>query len=179
MFSPPSKNEVTCMGEPNVMNVECISYEIPVTAKIAIADALINFARMEAAAEALVWELTGPAYPDGKALTPSDTTQKFAAAELLVEHHLGEIASRLLPDDFWLAARELCVSRDQIAHGFWFMVDETVPVAAYTGPVLGERFTIEHLKAVSEECDKERSYLEGLIDAREVRDPNHIRKPPS
>jgi hypothetical protein len=162
------------MGEPDVMGMECISYEIPVTAKIAIADALINFARMEAAAEALVWELTGP---DGKALTRTDTTQKIAAAELLVERHLGEIASRLLPDDFWMAARELCVSRDQIAHGFWFMVDRTVPVAApfrpkgHKGPILGERFTIERLKAISEECDKERSYLEGLIDAREARDP--------
>lgn len=165
------------MDEPTVMGVECISYEIPVTAKIAIADALINFARMEAAAEALVWKLTGAPYPDGKALTPTDTTQKFAAAELLVERHLGEIALRLLPDDFWMAARELCVSRDQIAHGFWFMVDRTVPVAApfrpkgHKGPIPGERFTIERLKAISEECDKGRSYLEGLIDAHEARDP--------
>jgi hypothetical protein len=165
------------MGEPNVMGLECISYEIPVTVKIAIADALINFARMEAAAEALVWELTGAAYPDGNALTPTDTTQKFAAAELLVERHLGEIALRLLPDDFWLAARELCVSRDKIAHGFWFMVDGTVPVAAsfrpksHKGPTLGERFTIERLKAISEECDRGRSYLEGLIDARVAREP--------
>jgi hypothetical protein len=77
------------MGEPNVMGLEYISYEIPVTTKIAIADALINFAGVEAAADALVWELTGAAYPDGKAITPTDTTQRFAAAELLVEHHLG------------------------------------------------------------------------------------------
>jgi hypothetical protein len=159
------------VDEPTVMSVECISYEIPIAVKIAIADALINFAKMEAAAEALVWKLTGAPYPDGKTLAPTDTTQKFAAAELLVERHLGEIALRLLPDDFWMAARELCVSRDQIVHGFWLMVDRTVPVAApfrpkgHKGPLPGERFTIERLKAISEECDRGRSYLEGLIDA--------------
>jgi hypothetical protein len=111
------------MGEPNVAGVECISYEIPVTAKIAIADALINFARMEAAAEALVWELTGYACRDGKAFTPTDTTQKFPAAEVLVERYLGEIASRLLPDDFWIGLGSCAFQEIRLltGSGSWWM----------------------------------------------------------
>lgn len=129
---------------------------------------------MEAAIEVLIRSL-GPDSPEGKPLTQMNVRQKLAAAEELVERHLSDVASCLLPDDFWMTARDLCDSRDQIARSDWAKSNEAATLAVSFEPrsldvePRHERFIIERVNAIAQECDRGRSYLGGLIDAYAAR----------
>jgi hypothetical protein len=149
--------------------------------EIAVAEILVKFDRMEAAAELLI-RLFPPATPEGKPLVPTDVRQKFSAAEELVERHLSDIASWLLPDDFWMTARDLCDSRDRVACNDWLTSNELGLLAVSFEPRshdvhrTAEGSTIERLHALARECDRGRSYFGGLIDAVVARQQSLIGK---
>jgi hypothetical protein len=49
-----------------------VTHGVPDAVKILIADAVLDFAAMEAAVEVFIWEMTGLSFDDGRMLVRSD-----------------------------------------------------------------------------------------------------------
>ena len=84
-FDIGSKYEGFMVDTRSVDDMTKVSHNIPDEVKIAIADALIAFNRMDAASEALIWALTGLSFQDGKLLIGMDTRPKLAILKKLIE----------------------------------------------------------------------------------------------
>jgi hypothetical protein len=148
-----------------------ISVGVPPHIKIAIADALMEFASMEAAVEVLIWELTGLSFDDGRKLTKLDASVKIELAKDLSEKY-GVTAPAVAKGTptMWGAMRNLLPPRNQIAHGMWVMIDLKIPAAAsYRIPsepdkIAADSFPIERLEAIASQSRRIRECLDHMID---------------
>jgi len=149
-----------------------ISAGVPDEVKIAIADALMEFAAMEAVLEVLIWEITGLSFDDGRLLTKQDIGIKIKLAKQLSEKH--KIASQQVKKGtvtMWRAMEELLPARNLIAHGIWVMIDLKTPAAAsYRVPsgldqMSAEAFPISRLEAVARQSKRIRESLDQMIVA--------------
>jgi hypothetical protein len=159
---------------------------VPPHVTIAIANAIMEFANMEAAVEVFIWEMTGSNFDDGRMLTKLDASVKFGLAKDLSEKY-GVLAPQVVKGGLtmWGAMRELLQPRNQIAHGMWVMIDLKTPAAAsYRSPsepgkIAADSFTIERLEAIARQSRKIRECLDRMIDEAHSWRIKHAPRPES
>ena len=146
-----------------------VSFGVPNSVKIAIADALLAFAEMEAAVEVLIWELTGMSYDDGRLLTRMDAKMKFDLAEKLAKSHGVHTPPPPGKTTVWSAMTSLLQPRNTLVHGVWIMMDLITPaVISYRFPAAPEQieaevFDTERLEAVKRRSDLVRFNVDQMI----------------
>lgn len=143
-----------------------VSDIIPPDIKIAIADVIIEFSKMDSAAEILIWSLCGLPFDLGSLLTTMDARPKFELPKKLVEKHHIKLSTPELPSIFWQTATDLRNLRNAVAHGQWILVDGAIPaVASYRSKdqqgkrIMAEAFTLERLDAISRQCTRMRDFI--------------------
>jgi hypothetical protein len=162
-MNQPTHETITVVGRGR------ISHAIPQRVKTAIGNAIVAFAAMEAAAEALIWDFIGLSPDDGRLLTRMNARPKLELAKALSEKH------KVLPHphpqttkDFWKVVRGLTDARNSIAHGIWIMLDKKLPVAASyrltadPGRVTGEAFPLDRLAEIASMCGKSKKVFEEM-----------------
>jgi hypothetical protein len=107
-----------------------VTHGVPDTVKILIADAVLDFAAMEAAVEVFIWEMTGLSFDDGRMLVRSDAKAKFELAKRLSEKY-GVLAPVVNRGETTMrrAMVDLAEPRNKIVHSVWVMVDLKTPAA--------------------------------------------------
>jgi hypothetical protein len=138
--------------------------------KIAIANAVLDSAAMEATVEVLIWELTGLSFDDGRMLVRSDAKAKFDLAKRLAAKY--KVLAPTPADGktiMWMAMNDLVEPRNKIVHGIWVMINLEIPAAASPkipsdpDQMAADAFAIDHLQAISRHCKKIKGSLEQMI----------------
>jgi hypothetical protein len=171
-MNQPTHETITVVGRGR------ISHAIPQRVKTAIGNAIVAFAAMEAAAEALIWDFVGLSSDNGRLLTRMDARPKLELAKALSEKH------RVLPHphpqttkDFWIMVRRLTDAQNRIAHGIWVVLDKKLPVAASyrltadPGRVLGEAFPLDRLAEIASACGKSKKVFEEMAERHHSSQP--------
>ncbi len=148
-----------------------VSFDIPAPVKLAIADAIIAFARLETTVEQLIWSLVGIPDHHGPKLTRMDTRAKFQLLEGLMISEIF-IEKKRNPKDLWTMLRELTDERNMVIHGIWAMVDKTDPyiyshkLKAPKGIIRSRHFPIELLQHMEKSCRVIEDSLIALCEKR-------------
>lgn len=166
----------------SVDDMSRVTYIIPENVKAAIADVVIQFARMEAAAEDLIWQICGLSFENGSLLTTMDARPKFELAKTLTARERITLTPPL-PPTFWETTQDLRTHRNSVAHGLWSMVDGAIPVSASFRDkdqqgkrIMGNAFPIDRLEAIARQCERCRTYLERLKEAHQTPRPKALRQ---
>lgn len=152
-----------------------VSRDLPDPVKVAIADVIIAFSLLDAAAEQFIWQLCGLSFEDGRLLTTMDTRPKFNVLKALVLKRGITLSNPPLPDSFWDTLDNLREYRNQVAHGQWAMYDRQVPITAsfriidkQTGRIIADAFSIERMEAIASQCRRCFDYLGRLGTAHQA-----------
>jgi hypothetical protein len=168
-----------------------VTHGVPDAVKILIADAVLDFAAMEAAVEVFIWEMTGLSFDDGRMLVRSDAKAKFELAKRLSEKYgvLAPVVNRG-ETTMWRAMVDLAEPRNKIVHSVWVMIDLKTPAAvSYRIPsepdqIAAESFSEDRLRAFSRQCRKIKDCLDHMVSeahkSRTTRSApaGHSKRPP-
>jgi hypothetical protein len=102
-----------------------ISFDLPDDLKLAIADAVTSFAKLEMATEKLIWTLVGVSWSHGRMLTRMDTQPKFALLKKLVLELVPARDRKTIAPNIWRALDELREDRNDIVHAVWAIMDDS------------------------------------------------------
>lgn len=94
------------------------NFTIPEKLKLAIADAVVTFARMETTLLEIVWILEDSTLEEKRELTLDVVSKNFDKIERVVTRLPGAETNRI-----WPALRRLAKDRNLIVHGFWAVDD--------------------------------------------------------
>ncbi len=97
--------------------------ELPDKLKIAIADAVVVFARLETIALETVWIFEDSSLEEKRELTRDFVTKHFKKIKKVVKQIQGAET-----DKIWPTLAHLASERNLIAHGFWSVNEEQRPV---------------------------------------------------
>ena len=154
----------------DVPDVSRVTTDLPRSVKVAIADSIIALSRMEVAAESLIWALTGMDPATGRLLTAMDARPKFSVTRTLLTRKIPKLTSQTLPADFWEKLSELRDCRNEIVHGVWVMLDNSIPFAIsyrtkdHRG-VIGSAYARDRLAAIASMADIMGRHFDRLEDA--------------
>jgi hypothetical protein len=128
-----------------------ISFDLPDGLKLAIANAVTSFAKLEMAIEELIWELIGLSFAHGRLLTRMDTRPKFELVKKLVLDLVPEKDRKTIAPNIWQAMTILREDRNEIVHGTWVIFNGKPAIVShrYSAPPdeIGTRsFSIDELK---------------------------------
>jgi hypothetical protein len=98
-------------------------FELPTKLKIAIADAVVVFARLETIALETVWIFEDSTLEEKRELTRDFVTKHFEKIKKVVKKMPGAQT-----DKIWPTLKHLASERNLIAHGFWAVNEEQRPV---------------------------------------------------
>jgi hypothetical protein len=102
------------------------SFELPPRLKLAIADAVTLFAKIESCMLETVWVLEGADLARKKRLSRDAAADHMEAIEAAVKLIPGAES-----DAIWAAARDLRNERNLIAHGVWMVDDDFRPLVVW------------------------------------------------
>jgi hypothetical protein len=146
------------------MPVPDISFDLPNDLKLAIANAVVSFAKLEMAVEELIWELVGLSFAHGRMLTRMDTRPKFELVKKLLLELVPPERRKTLAPNIWKAIEDLREDRNDIVHGTWVIFNGQPALVShrYSAPpdeVGTKLFPIERLQL----CVREAEMLEELF----------------
>ena len=100
-----------------------ISFDLPDDLKLAIADAVTSFAKLEMAIEELIWAFVGVSISHGRMLTRMDTRPKFELLKKLVLEFVPVEQRKTIAPHLWKGLDQLREDRNDIVHGAWAILD--------------------------------------------------------
>ena len=144
---------------------------MPNDVKIAFAEMVMAYSMMELTIEGLIWDITGVSYDDGKLIVRGDLSGKVDLLKKPIERY-GLIIdyNRVLIEEMWSAIKDLIPVRNLAVHGIWAMLDGKFPVVisyrlqSILGHVDGERFDVDRLNAMTQQCKNVKKFLDPFRD---------------
>jgi hypothetical protein len=129
-----------------------VSSDVPPEVKIAVADLLFSFSKLEATARLLLYRLHNLSEDTGRALI-GNTDAKWVFDVLKRDIKAKWPAEfEQIPKRFWAALEVLSKLRNLAAHGIWIIVDDhdiqvmSPRLPAPAGKVAGDPFPLERLR---------------------------------
>jgi hypothetical protein len=128
--------------------------------RVAIADALMSFADMEAAIETVIWDYTGIDHRYGRLLTGMDIRRKVEIVRALLAEKIDAQIFSSSTSSVWPQIANITLDRNMLVHGTLYMLDRSVLMSiSFRGKTLdgmftGSIFPLERLAMIKVTCDQ-------------------------
>jgi hypothetical protein len=147
---------------PESAGIHEVTSGVPDNVKIAMANAIMTFSKVEQTLDSAIWIMAGLGYEDGRLLTAAmlDTSDKADVAKKMAKRYGVDLESeKENPRTVWSVLRELIELRNKMAHGVWWMYRLTTPMVssyrnrASSGELVAEEFSIRRMEGIAKQCE--------------------------